>query len=213
MPEAKSSKKKEKRIILSVKLLKNKKKAVVFFVVLVIISLTIVLSPSLFVAALVNNKPITRLSLVRQLEKSSGQATLENLVVRELILQEAKNKGVTVTPKEIDEEIEKIKEIIESQGSTLETALGMQGQTLEDLKDNIMIQKTAEKILKDDIEVTEEELMEYFEENKEFYEDREYADLKEEIEEQLYQQKLQAGFTELLETLKSDSDIKYLMTF
>jgi foldase protein PrsA len=147
------------------------------------------------------------------LEKESGQATLENLVIKELIFQEARKKGITISQEDIQKEIDNISEMIEAQGSTIDAALSMQGQTIDDLKENINIQKTAEEILKDEIQVSDEEILEYFEENKEFYEDREFVDLKEEIKEQLFQEKLQVKFSELLENLKNESDIKYLVTF
>lgn len=196
---------------------KNKKvinkKYITLFAILVLLLGLLYFFRGLFLVALVNNKPITRLALVKQLEKESGKATLENLIVKELIMQEAKKKSVTVTEEDIQKEIDNITEIVEAQGTTLEVALSMQGQTMDDLRDNIKVQKTAEEILKDDINITDEDVLAYYEENKEFYEDREYVDLKEEIKEQLFQEKLQAKFSELLENLKSESNIRYLVNY
>jgi foldase protein PrsA len=192
---------------------KKNKKSYLFVFILLLIAAILYFFRGLFLVALVNNKPITRLALVKQLEKESGEATLENLIVKELIMQEAKKKGVSVSEDDIQKEIEGISEIIEAQGETLDNALAMQGQTLEDLRDNIRIQKTAEQILKDEITVTNEEVISYFEENSALYEDQEFADLEGQIREQLSQQKLQTKFAELLENLKSGSDIIYLKSF
>src|SRR5688572_16109970 len=41
-----------------------------------------------FVAATVNGKPISRLALVKELEKQNGKETLNSLVTKELIFQE-----------------------------------------------------------------------------------------------------------------------------
>ena len=191
----------------------KKRKYGVIVIVALILSVFLYFFRGLFVVALVNNKPITRLSLIRRLEKESGQAVLENLVINELILQEARKKGVSISPEDIQEEINNITEIVEAQGTTLEAALSMQGQTIDDLTENIKIQKIAEEILKDEIQVSDEEVLEYFEENKEFYEDKEFVDMEEEIKEQLSQEKLQVKFSELLENLKNESDIRYLVTF
>jgi len=191
----------------------KKRKYGVIVIVALILSVFLYFFRGLFVVALVNNKPITRLSLIRRLEKESGQAVLENLVINELILQEARKKGVSISPEDIQEEINNITEIVEAQGTTLEAALSMQGQTIDDLTENIKIQKIAEEILKDEIQVSDEEVSEYFEENKEFYEDKEFVDMEEEIKEQLSQEKLQVKFSELLENLKNESDIRYLVTF
>lgn len=223
MPEATSplTKIKESKLLTKVKESKSltkvnerkKRKYGVIIIAVLILSLFLYFFRGLFLVALVNNKPITRLSLIRRLEKESGQATLENLVIKELILQEARKRGVSISQEDVQEEIDNITEIIEAQGTSLEDALSMQGQTIDDLIENIKIQKTAEEILKDEIQVSDEEVLEYFEENKEFYEDKEFIDLEEEIKEQLSQEKLQVKFSELLENLKNESDIKYLVTF
>ena len=223
MPEATSpiTKIKESKLLTEAKESKSsikvngrkKRKYGVIVIVVLILSAFLYFFRGLFLVALVNNKPITRLSLIRRLEKESGQATLENLVIKELILQEARKRGVSISQEDIQEEIDNITEIIEAQGTSLEDALSMQGQTIDDLTENIKIQKTAEEILKDEIQVSDEEVYEYFEENKEFYEDKEFVDLEEEIKEQLSQEKLQVKFSELLENLKNESDIKYLVTF
>ena len=63
-----------------------KKPLVVTLVVIILISLAYV-SKSVFFAAFVNGKPISRLGVVRDLEKSYGQQMLDNLVTKELINQ------------------------------------------------------------------------------------------------------------------------------
>lgn len=196
-------------------LLKNKlnKKYLIFVAALLLLVVFVYFFRGLFLVALVNNKPITRLSLIKQLEKESGQATLENIVIKELIMQEANIKGVLISQEDIQREIDSITEVVEAQGTTLDVALSMQGQTIEDLRENIRIQKTAEEILKNEIQVSDQEVLEYFEKNKELYEDREFVDLEVEIKEQLSQQKLQVKFSELLENLKSKSNIRYFLTF
>lgn len=196
-------------------LLKNKlnKKYLIFVAALLLLVVFVYFFRGLFLVALVNNKPITRLSLIKQLEKESGQATLENIVIKELIMQEANIKGVLISQEDIQREIDSITEVVEAQGTTLDAALSMQGQTIEDLRENIRIQKTAEEILKNEIQVSDQEVLEYFEKNKELYEDREFVDLEVEIKEQLSQQKLQVKFSELLENLKSKSNIRYFLTF
>lgn len=194
-------------------LFKNKKtkRLTITSFILLIILIFIYFFRGIFVVALVNNKPITRYSLIKQLEKESGKATLDNLIVKELILQEAASRGVFLSNEDIQNEIDNITELIESQGTSLEVALDMQGQTIEDLKDNIRIQKTAEKLLKDEVAVSDEEIIKFFEDNKEYYEDMEFENLKEDIREQLSQEKLQQKFSELLENLKENSNTIYLV--
>ncbi|MDP2628319.1 MAG: hypothetical protein Q8P15_00280, partial [Nanoarchaeota archaeon] len=96
-----------------------------FFIPLMIIVVAVLAFSlkGLFVAALVNGQPITRLSVIGELEKQGGQQTLASLVNQALIFQEAKRKNVEVSQKEIDEEAKKIEEVLKQQGQDLNTAL------------------------------------------------------------------------------------------
>ena len=64
-----------------------------FFIPLVIILIAAILFyfKGLFVVALVNGVPITRIAVINELEKQGGKQTLSSLVNQTLILQEAKN--------------------------------------------------------------------------------------------------------------------------
>src|SRR3972149_1263490 len=64
----------------------------------------------LFVAALVNGQPITRLDVIQELEKRGGQQTLSSLITQALILQEARKQGVDVTKTEVDDEVKKVED-------------------------------------------------------------------------------------------------------
>ncbi len=62
-----------------------------------------------FFAAVVNGQPVSRLAVVNQLEKTGGKQTLDSLINQSLILQEAKKLKITVSNKEVDDEIKRIK--------------------------------------------------------------------------------------------------------
>lgn len=172
------------------------------------------LAKGFFVAALVNKKPITRLTLVKALEQQSGQQTLDNLVTKELILQEAKKQNVTISNEEIEGEIDKLKKAVEGQGTTLDAALAMQGATMGQLTENIKMQKTIEKVLGADVEVSEEEIKNYYEQSKSnFGEGSKYEDLKEELRSELKQEKISLKFQEWIQKLRTDSEIIYFVNF
>lgn len=169
---------------------------------------------SFFFAALVNGVPITRFKLISELEKTLGGDVLENLINERLIVQEARNKGITVEEAEVQSEMEKIRLAVESQGNSLEDVLGVQNQTIEDLEENIRVQKIVEKLLADKVDVTDEEIKEYFESNKEYLGgDMLYDDVKEDLKDQLKNQKLSTEYASFIEELKSESDIKYFVNF
>lgn len=98
------------------------------------------------VVATVNGQPISRLTLIREMEKNSGKQTLEGLIGKTLILQEAKKQNVSVGKGEIDQEMAKIEENFKNQGQDLNQLLAFQGITRADLEEQIQLQKTAEKL-------------------------------------------------------------------
>jgi foldase protein PrsA len=192
------------------KLSPNKVKLLVFLAVLVILYLL----RSSFIVAIVNNVPITRFSFNKKLEEAVGKDTLENLIAEKLIFQELKKQGVVVSDVEIQKEISDITALIEQQGSTLEDALALQGMTIQDLEENIGIQKAIEKILEDKIQVTDEEVQEYFATNAELFgEDAVFEDVKEDIKQQLTNQELNTEYGKWLEKIKAESSIIYFVNF
>ena len=49
------------------------------------------------IVAVVNGRPITHISLIRELEKQGGQSVLDNLVEKALIFQEATSKNISIS--------------------------------------------------------------------------------------------------------------------
>jgi hypothetical protein len=193
--------------------LKRKKYFPYLMILFVMISL-LYFSRSLLFAAFVGGRPITRIQLITELEKQAGQQALDSLITKELLTQEARKKNINITDLEINAEIDRITSIIEAQGTTLETALAMQGQTMSDLEENIKLQKTVERLLADSIVVSDEEIINYFEENKSFYgEGVNFDDIKDSIKDQLVQEKLSGEFQLLLQKLKSEGNIIYFVDF
>ena len=186
----------------------------VLVIFLILLGIVLYLGKSLFIAAIVGGRPITRLELVKELEKQSGKETLDNLVTKNLINQKAQKEGVTISNEDIQKEIENISKMVESQGSTLDAALSIQGQTRADLEENIRVQKTVEKMLQDEVKISDADLLKYFEDNKSLYgNEAKFEDLKEDIRGQLKQEKLSAAFQEWMTKLKSESQIIYFVNF
>jgi foldase protein PrsA len=188
------------------------KKYAIPALLIVILVFSLINFKHLFIAATVNNRLITRISLDRELEKSSGKDTLDSLITKNLILQEAKKLSVSPTDEEINQKIDEINVQLEEQGTTVEQALALQGRSLSELKEQLEIQVIVEKILGRDVEVSEEEIATYFEENKAFFaEDATLESEKETIKEQLFQQALSVKFQDWLESLKEKANIKYFL--
>lgn len=192
--------------------LKNKKILIVVIILFFVILLA--LTKSLFVAALVNGWPVSRIAVIRALEKQGGSDVLNTLVERSLIFQEAGRVGVKVSDDVINTQIVSIEEILKGQNLTLEEALAARGQTKEDLIDQIKIQKTVEAILGQKINIAEEEIKNYFEENKQLLDEGTVLeDIKEDIRQQLFQQKLNEEYGKWIEELKAKAKIYYLIRY
>ncbi|OGH47521.1 MAG: hypothetical protein A3A51_02955 [Candidatus Levybacteria bacterium RIFCSPLOWO2_01_FULL_39_10] len=208
--EIKPQRKKLKNINLS----KNKKIIAVLGIGLTIIIALIFLIKGFFVAAIVNGEPVGRITIIKELEKQSGKATLENLITKKLILQEAKKRGISVTEAEIDSEIKKIEESLKSQNTTLDQALELQGMTRGQLVDEIKIQLSIQKIIGKDIKVSDKEIDDFISQNKDqFPEGTTEAQMKKEaklsLEQQLIQEKTQA----FIEELKKNAKIQYFVEY
>lgn len=189
------------------------KKTVLVLLVVLLLSLGFIFK-HWFVVAIVNNKPITRYSLDRDLEKQGGKQVLENKIAEILVSEEAKKQKVTVSSQEIDQKIKDIEKQIEAQGQKLDDFLASQGLTRKDIEKQLVFRVTIEKLLAKEIEISDKEIADYFEKNKSFYpKDTKIEDRKEEIRNGLLQQKLGDKVPVWLEDLKKNSKIYYFLKF
>lgn len=169
---------------------------------------------SLFVVAIINGKPLTRLALDQELEKNYGAQTMDNLVTKSLIFQEAKKQNVSVSDKEVQDQIDSIDKSLKNQGSSLQQALTYQGQTMNQLKESILIQKTVEGILKGKITVSDDDIKKYFDDNAATtYKGKKLDDVKNEIKTTLEQQKLSTEFQTWIQDIRGKAKIYYFKSF
>lgn len=189
------------------------KKIIIAVGVLVVIFILYSLK-GLFIAALVNGQPVFRTSVLSELEKQAGKRTLESLIIKSLIYQEAKKKRVSVEKKEIDEEMKKINESLSKQGQNLDQALALQGLTKADLIEQITMQKMIEKIVGKDIKISDKEIDEYIAENKDLFpQDTSEKEAKKQAEAQLRQRKLSEKVQAWITDLQQKSNITYFVNY
>lgn len=166
------------------------------------------------VAATVNGKPITRLSVIKELEAQSGKKALESRIQEMLIASELAKAGVSVSKEEIDAEIQKIEAQVSGQGGTLKDALAAQGMTEEDLRGQIEEQKQIEKMFADKVQVTNEEVAAYIKDEKLVASQGESAEAHTaEVKEQLRRQKIQTEAQAWISGLATGAKIKYYVNY
>ena len=181
--------------------------------IIILIIILLGLLKDQFVAASVNGKQINRLELIQELEKKEGKRALENLVSEALIMQEAKKRNISVTNEEVDREIGTIEKTIKNQGQNLDDLLTLQGLTRQRLKDEVRIQLILKRLV-GKAEVTDKEVVEYIEKNNESIPaDANMDEIKSQVKTQLEQDKVNQKIQSLVDELRKNAKIEYLLKF
>jgi hypothetical protein len=167
-----------------------------------------------FIVAMVNGKPIYRWSVIQRLEEQGGRQILDSLITENLVKQSIKQAGVVVEQEEIDAAVKEIEDRIAAQGMTLEQALEEQGMTRDLLVEDIVMQKSAEMIVADRIEITDAEIDAYMEENSEFFpEGSDLDSLRDVVKEQLISAKITEEIQLWVQEIQDDAKIIYMKEY
>ena len=186
----------------------SKRSAVIFAAVVILLALAYS-SRGVFVAAVVNGAPISRLSVVEQLEKKGGKSTLDMLIVQKLLADEVKKKGIVVSDDDINAEITTIEGRFTAQGTTLDAALASQGLTRDDVKKQVITQVQVEKLLGDKAVVSDDEVDQYITTSKIQLPKTGVDTIKAQIKAQLKQQKVAKEGNAFVGALQSSAKISY----
>ncbi|MBZ5200082.1 peptidylprolyl isomerase [Planomicrobium chinense] len=116
--------------------------------------------------ATVNGKAIERDALYGEMVKATGVETLEAMIANEIVKQELEKADIKVSKEELAAEMAVYEEAYGS-SEALETAVKATGMTMGDLAADIETQVKIAKLLGPNIDITDEEVKSYFEENKE----------------------------------------------
>ena len=189
----------------------TKKRVIAALIVALLLS-GLYFSRSLIFAAWVNGRPVYRFSLISELEKQGGKQVLDGLIEKALINSEAAKNKIKVEQSEIDSEVKKIEEMVAGQGLSLDEALKFRNQTRKDLIDQIKIQKIVEKLLASKIVITDADLKDYFTKNKSLFGTNPAFDkVKEQVKNQVLQQKLSEQYSAWITELKTKAKILYFV--
>lgn len=182
-------------------------------VVLLILILLYFLAKMLVVAS-VNGRLISRITVIKELEKQNGKTVLDTIILKTLINQEAKKRSISVSQKDVDAEMKKIEANVASQGSTLDQLLKQQGMKKEELAGEIKIQLLVTKMVGSDISVSDKEIDDYITSQAEQLAANPGAQLtKDEVKQQIKQQKLQQKIQTFVSDLKAKAKIKYFISY
>lgn len=190
----------------------SKKQIKVIAAIIIVLAL-LFFEKGLFVAALVNGKPISRFLVINQLEKQSGKSVLDSLVMQTLILNEAEKRKIKIDQKDIDAQLSTIQKNVEKQGSTLDQALASQRMTKNQLTDQIRLQLLLNKMIDQNVTVTDKEVDDYISANKDQLGQQDSETLRSQIKKQLAAQKIDQKTQQFLQDLKNKANITYFVNY
>lgn len=190
----------------------DKKTKIILAAVLVLVGAAFYFRGLVF-AASVNGSFISRVSVIKELEKQGGKSVLDSLITQKLVENEISKQKITVSQDEISQEIKKIEQQVTSQGGTLKEVLSSRGMTESDLQKQIILQKQMEKLLADKATVTDEEVEKYIKDNKVTIPAGQEAQTKDQIKNSLRGQKLSQAADAFISELKSKASINYYVNY
>lgn len=178
----------------------------VFIVTLVTIDYAVQYLNNKASVAIVNGERIFRGEFHDELESVYGTTIASQMIDERLFKQEAERLNITVSEDDIAGKIEEFEEQYGGPEGLLD-ALAASNLDMEELRDRIASNLIVEKILADDIEVTDEEIQEYYEQYQD-QTDQSLEDSRGQIEASLRNQKLQEAYQPWVTELREDANIK-----
>ncbi|WHX98789.1 peptidylprolyl isomerase [Neobacillus sp. DY30] len=139
-----------------------------FIIVVLIVAIGILLSAAISkdkAVAKINGDSISKDELYDVMVEQYGAATVEQLIADKIVTLEAKKKKVTVSDEELNTEVDKLKESYGGE-DVFDQMLASNGTSLDALKEDLKNYLTLRKLLIPQIEITDDELKTYFDENK-----------------------------------------------
>lgn len=148
------------------------RKKLVITIVTALVGLAIIagilLSSKDSVVAMVGDASISEDELQQTLLDQYGADALDVLITNKLIELEADKQKITVSDEAVEEELATLSESYGGE-TALEEAVVATGMTMDDVREDIINYIKTEKLLEPRIEITDEELQTYFDENKDTF--------------------------------------------
>ncbi|MFP7299392.1 peptidylprolyl isomerase [Neobacillus niacini] len=115
--------------------------------------------------AKINGDSISKDELYDVMVKQFGAATVEQLIADKIVASEAKKEKITITNEDLDKEVDKLKESYGGE-EVFNQVLASNNTTVDVLKEDLKNYLTMRKLIEPQINITDEELKTYFDENK-----------------------------------------------
>ncbi|RIW33320.1 foldase [Bacillus salacetis] len=127
------------------------------------------------VVAKVGDKSISKNDLYTMLVDQYGEAALDTLIADKIVELESNEQDIEVKDSEVDKELQMLKETYENE-EAFNQALASSGASVDSVKENIKSYLLTEKLLKDRVTITEDQIKEYFNTNKDTFAQKEQVE-------------------------------------
>ncbi len=187
--------------------------------VAVLLGILLVLGAFLFtrgfiVAATVNGSPVSRLSVIQELEKTAGKATLETIINKKLVESELSRLNLKADVEDVSKRISELEAQISAQGGTLGEVLISEGMTMELLGKQIETTLRLEQVLAPKTLVTDEEVEAFIKTGDSPLPTGAEGDaIKLKVKNQLQQQKFQTEAQQWVADVTKEAKIKYYVSY
>lgn len=162
--------------------------------------------------AKVNGVEISEATLQEALKNQYGSEMLDVLITNEIIKQEAEATGIKLTDEELDAEYANYAEYYGGEEGLL-AALEPYNMDEEDIMKDITTYLLTMKLMEKEIDLTDEELLQYYEDNKESYltdegEQQAYETVQTEVHRALLESRIDEEYENWLNGKFEEYDIK-----
>ena len=201
------------RSISFVQSIASHRKAMILLFAILILALGALRFRGFLLPATINGRPLFIWKYLTELHQTSGSQVLNRLIAERLINQEAEKQGVSVQQSEVEDEFSKLEEQF-SQGGEFDAFLVSQGLTRDQLLSQLTLNLKVQKLLSDQISVTDEEVSQYYADNKEFFNEVSETEAEAQIRKDLENEQLQQQVAPWLQQLRAEATVNiYLPGF
>lgn len=147
--------------------IKDNKKLVLMMGVLILaigVFLSLALTKDKAIAK-INGDAISKDELYDVMVKQYGAAAVEQLIADKIVAAEAKKEKISITNEDLDKEVEQLKQSYGGE-EVFNQVLASNNTTVGVLKDELKNYLTMRKLIEPQIEISDEEIKTYFDENK-----------------------------------------------
>jgi foldase protein PrsA len=146
----------------------KKNKKLVLMIGVLILAIGVFLSLALTkdkAIAKINGDAISKDELYDVMVKQYGAAAVEQLIADKIVAAEAKKEKISITDEDLDKEVEQLKQSYGGE-EVFNQVLASNNTTVDVLKDELKNYLTMRKLIEPQIEISDEEIKTYFDENK-----------------------------------------------